>query len=116
MAVCLALALLFSYLAATLVKMYLDVPRPCHLSDSCPDSPSFPSRHTTMAFAAAGVLVPALASKWQKLSVAALPFLVGFWRISIGVHTIYDVVAGAAIGALIGYSLWLAFRKPRLRL
>ncbi len=65
-----------------------------------PGSPSFPSGHAMTAFAAAGavaVLAPRL--RWPVLALAAL---IGFSRVYLGVHFWLDVLAGAALGLVVG--------------
>jgi undecaprenyl-diphosphatase len=72
--------------------------------------PSFPSEHSTAAFAmAAGIGVYR-----QRLGVAllALAALVAFSRVYVGVHYPADVAAGAAIGIII--ALALRFARPAL--
>src|SRR6185369_3346019 len=82
--------------------------RPCALEPHCwatllpPDQFSFPSGHTITAFAATvslGVFYPALLPGlcFCAASVAAS-------RILLGMHFLSDVVAGAAIGAGLGYA------------
>ena len=61
---------------------------------------SFPSNHAVMAFCA----VPILSKEFPKLKYLwiTLAVLVGFSRIYFGFHFLSDVIAGAAIGYLIG--------------
>lgn len=87
--------------------------RPCHIEPHCwatllpPDQFSFPSGHTITAFAMAvsiGAFYPALSP--LLFFVAAS---IGISRIVLGMHFLSDVLAGAAIGSLLGYlasSLW----------
>jgi undecaprenyl-diphosphatase len=65
-----------------------------------PHDPSFPSGHTTVAFACATVLsyfAPKLAPVLFLLALA-----IGFSRIYVGVHYPLDVLGGAALGVLVG--------------
>ena len=82
--------------------------RPCALEPHCwatllpPDQFSFPSGHTITAFAVTvslSLFYPELAAGllFCALSVAAS-------RILLGMHFLSDVVAGAAIGSLLGYA------------
>lgn len=77
-----------------------------------PGSPSFPSGHTSTAFAAAVVVAslhPRL--RWPVLVLAGL---VGLSRVYLGVHFTLDVVAGAALGLSVGLlATWVARRARR---
>ncbi len=101
-----------------LVKQAVDRARP-PLSDAAvqavgplPSSPSFPSGHAATAFAAAvalAVLVPRL-----RVPALALATVVAVSRVYLGVHFWLDVLAGAALGALIGLAVATAVRAfPR---
>ena len=88
--------------------------RPCAIEPHCwstllpPDQFSFPSGHTITAFAVSvslGAFYPALLA--GLLFVAAS---VAVSRILLGMHFLSDVVAGAAIGSILGYSAILFFR------
>jgi undecaprenyl-diphosphatase len=81
--------------------------RPCAIAPHCwvtllpPDQFSFPSGHTITAFAVAvslGISYPALA-----VGLFFCAFSVALSRIILGMHFLSDVVAGAAIGAALGY-------------
>lgn len=82
--------------------------RPCALEPHCwatllpPDQFSFPSGHTITAFAVAislGAFYPALLASllFCAISIAAS-------RILLGMHFLTDVIAGAGIGGLLGYT------------
>ena len=81
---------------------------------STPHSGSFPSGHTTIAFACATVLAgiaPKLAVPCFVLAAA-----IGFSRIYVGVHYPLDVIGGAALGLAVATALrLLAEALPRLR-
>ena len=66
------------------------------------NSSSFPSGHTTTAFAIATVLVLALKNaKWQ-LVILIIALGVGYSRIYLGQHFLGDVLAGIFIGTVSG--------------
>ena len=74
-----------------------------------PGTPSFPSGHALTAFAAAGavaVLAPRL--RWPVLALAAV---IAFSRVYLGVHFWLDVLAGAALGLLVGLGVAWPLRK-----
>ena len=80
-----------------------------------PHSPSFPSGHATSSFACATVLsalAPRLAPAFVLLAAA-----VAYSRLYVGVHWPLDVVAGSALGVLVGTVLLspLARRARRER-
>jgi undecaprenyl-diphosphatase len=81
-----------------------------------PRSGSFPSGHTTIAFACATVLAAAVPRAAPLLYLLALA--IGFSRVYVGVHWPLDVVAGAAIGIatallLLAGARRLSARRPR---
>jgi undecaprenyl-diphosphatase len=65
------------------------------------DGFGFPSGHSTVAFALATVVTPALPRRWR-----ALPFVlataVALARPYVGAHLPLDLVGGAALGVLVG--------------
>jgi len=74
-----------------------------------PHTPSFPSGHALVAFAAATVLAAAVPRLRWPLYVAAA--LVAFSRVYVGVHYPGDVAAGAVLGVALGFALE-AVRRP----
>jgi undecaprenyl-diphosphatase len=88
--------------------------RPCALEPHCwatllpPDQFSFPSGHTITAFAvtmAMGAYYPAMLPGLFFCAVS-----VALSRILLGMHFLSDVIAGAGIGAILGYAAAAAFR------
>lgn len=70
------------------------------------DYTSFPSGHTTTAFALASVLAQGYKDKlWIGLTAYTVASLVGVSRIYDGKHWATDVLAGAALGTFIGTTL-----------
>lgn len=74
---------------------------------------SFPSGHATQAFAVASVIAAHYEPLWVKTTAYGVASLVGYSRMYHNAHFASDVLAGAAIGSLVGTSL-VAFNE-RLR-
>lgn len=90
-------------------KTYFDAPRPpalvevSHIVGRAEYERSFPSGHTTTAFAFAGV-VWLMAKSWStKAIVLTLAFMVALSRIAVGAHWSEDVAFGAILGWLCAY-------------
>jgi undecaprenyl-diphosphatase len=102
----------FSSLISLVLKYVIDRPRPFVAYEfleklSAGGSPSFPSGHTTEAFAFA-IALCFVYSKWYTIIPSLLwATLVGYSRMSLGVHYPSDVLAGAIIGIA---SAYLCFR------
>jgi len=81
--------------------------RPCALEPHCwstllpPDQFSFPSGHTITAFAIAVPVVAQFPGTAAGLWFCACSIAAS--RVLLGMHFLSDVVAGAAIGSLMGY-------------
>jgi len=76
-----------------------------------PTDPSFPSTHAIVAFACAVSI--ALAVPRLAVPVLVLAAAIAYSRVYLGVHYPLDVIAGAALGALIAIALRLLARGPR---
>ena len=108
-------SLLFGYLVCNLtMKPLFERLRPCDLVDgmsliACPPDFSFPSGHTTSAFAAA----TALAIFYPRLGIPALLFaaLMAFSRLYLFVHFPSDIAAGAIIGSLCAWAACLLVKR-----
>lgn len=95
--------------------------RPCDVNTAVqlliprPDDFSFPSGHTGASFAAASALYFS-GSKLRFLALI-LAVLIGFSRLYLYVHYPTDVLAGAALGTLLGWTgcalIRLAARRVR---
>ncbi len=91
------------------MKYVFNVPRPFPTIDN---SPGFPSSHASITASEARVL------KFNKTFFAlglAFTAFVSFGRVYTGFHTWQDVIAGAALGYLIGEALTRAARKIKVR-
>ena len=87
--------------------------RPCDIEPHCwsailpPDKYSFPSGHSITAFAIAisiGLFYPEL-----QISLLAAALLIASSRIVLGMHFLSDVLAGSAIGVLLGFTSFHVF-------
>ena len=74
---------------------------------------SFPSGHTTQAFAVASVIASHYDETWVFYSSYTVASLVGVARIYHDAHFASDVVAGALIGTLVGKSV--AYHNQSMR-
>jgi len=87
------------FLLGTGVKYLAHEIRPCSTILSkvqCPSDYSFPSSHVVLAFALAAAL-------WKKPNgwiYTIFAVFVAFTRVYLGVHTLFDVFGGMAIGIL----------------
>jgi undecaprenyl-diphosphatase len=87
--------------------------RPCHVEPHCwatllpPDQFSFPSGHTMTAFAVSIALSQFYPSLVFPLMFFAVSIAIS--RILLGMHFLSDVVAGAVLGAGLGYLATLIF-------
>lgn len=99
------------------VKPLLTRPRPwVAMEDFVPlvtssDPHSFPSGHTTAAFAFGVALFFTLPQKWAKAAALTAAALMGLSRLYVGVHFPTDVLAGMVIGTCCGLlARWLVLR------
>lgn len=74
------------------------------------DPNSFPSGHTTAAFAFGFALWRTAPREWMKWAALAAAILMGFSRLYVGVHYPSDVLAGVLIGWV---SAWIAYRLQK---
>ena len=75
---------------------------------------SFPSGHTTQAFAIASVIASHYESRWVKGTAYGLAALVAWARVENNAHYASDVIAGAVIGTLIGRAVVRFNREQRI--
>ena len=115
-----AISLVLADLASSGIKEAVDRPRPPRADPAfdaavaVPTSPSFPSGHATTTFPCAvaiALLVPRL-----RVPALLVAVTVGFARVYLGVHYTLDVLAGAALGSVIGVAVAVLVRRAlRLR-
>lgn len=125
----LLLVFLFSGLIAQLLKRLFRAPRPkALLNEAFYDHfisgvthsgfTSFPSGHTTTAFAVAAMLAFSCRGKTTGIFAFWIAMLVGYSRVYLGQHFVEDVLAGMVIGilsaVLIHHSCHSYLRKIKL--
>lgn len=105
-----------------IIKSFFDAPRPAlflkgmnysHFVEGVTlhNYNSFPSGHTTSAFALAVILAISVKNKWYGLIFLVLAALVGYSRIYLSQHFLEDVFAGSLIGVLSGVVMYLFLGK-----
>jgi undecaprenyl-diphosphatase len=109
-------------LAANYLKHAIERPRPCHVLENvnllvgCGGGYALPSAHAANSFGQAFLWSLAVRQvTWQLYAFAAL---VAISRVFVGVHYLFDILAGAAVGALAGwilYRLFLVFEQRVIR-
>ena len=78
------------------------------------DADAFPSNHATQAFAVASVIAAHYDDRrWVKWAAYGLATGVGVARVYHGAHWTSDVIAGAAIGSLVGHTVVRTNRAER---
>lgn len=75
------------------------------------DPNSFPSGHTSAAFAFALGSLRELPRRWMKVCVVVLAVLMGLSRLYVGVHYPSDVLMGFVVGDLAGLCGWLVSER-----
>lgn len=100
----------YSSAVTTTLKYTIREPRP----GTSTDRNSFPSGHSTMAFAFAGYVYEEHGWKWGVPSLALASF-VGISRINDNRHYIHDVLAGMTIGMMYGVGVSIVDKEKRAR-
>ncbi|MBL4799634.1 MAG: phosphatase PAP2 family protein [Oleispira sp.] len=77
---------------------------------------SFPSGHTTTAFAMAGFVLLTYQNLALRSTALVLAILAGFARISVGAHWPEDVFSGAALGLILAFIGAYLSQQPFKRL
>lgn len=92
----LVLCMLLLYLSVTFLKFFFHEPRPCngYLKESCPEDYTFPSGHSSVAFAFAYFSIGTAAFPFYYASA----FIIALSRIYLGVHVLNDIIGGAVMG------------------
>jgi undecaprenyl-diphosphatase len=107
---------LAAYVLAKVLKALVGRGRPdalldgVHLVDTV-TGPGLPSGHAAVAAALVHVTLPHLRSAWRWAAGGCL-VLVCLARLAVGAHLPLDVVAGAALGIVLGATARRAVRRP----
>lgn len=108
-----ALALIFSLLFTNvLIKNLVARTRPWLILEGLiplvteRDPNSFPSGHTSAAFAAATAFFHTLPRRWAGVTAVVMAAVMGLSRLYVGVHFPSDVLCGALVGFLCGELAW----------
>ena len=120
--VCMLAAMALGYLIGDIgIKHLVARPRPflvntdVDLYINAPTSHSFPSGHSTAAFAAVTSLFGMLKEKrWIAYSALGLAILIVFSRLYNYVHYPSDVLCGILLGVICGLVMALIFKKTKL--
>ena len=96
------IALFLAVILSVGAKQFYGLDRPCAGEDWCPDSYGFPSIHSTIASV---FLVASLGSPWIFLFIPASA-LVAYSRVLLGVHSVPQVMAGLAMGAVAYFAVY----------
>jgi membrane-associated phospholipid phosphatase len=110
-------AALLSSGITTALKYSIGRTRPTHGGDSDQFRPfggatSFPSGHTTLAFAVATVVADATTDSWSDVALYGAATMTAFARVNDDRHWTSDVLAGALVGHL--SARWLDRRSTSL--
>ncbi len=108
------LSLLVALALVLLFKGVSQIPRPCGPENPyCPGDSSLPSGHAAAAFAAFTPIALFKGRRWAPL--LAVPALVAYSRLALGVHTTLDVLTGSALGLVVALASWLAVSRQEKR-
>jgi undecaprenyl-diphosphatase len=113
---------------SVLIKNSVDRLRPCHepalqglvhlVKGKCGGAYGFVSSHAANSFNVALLSLMFINRKWYSVSIVIWASLISYSRIYLGVHYPADVLFGALIGSLIGWSIYRfyeAFDKKVLK-
>ncbi len=101
-------------LSSAVLKPLIARPRPCweldvHLLVGCGSGFSLPSSHAANLFAQAWLYKTIRPSSAKYL--VPLAIVVALSRVFVGVHYPFDILAGAALGTVIGYVVGILFLR-----
>ena len=116
------LALLFGFLITNLtLKPLVSRPRPWldveGLINLVGESAyrSFPSGHSTSAFAFGFALLFGAPKRWMKWAAIIVAVLMGLSRLYVGVHYPTDILGGVLVGLLAGWLAWQIAKRIKVK-
>ncbi len=110
-------------ISSELIKKNVQRVRPCNdpamveivqlRIDSCGSGYSFTSSHAANHFAVAIFLLPFLSplARWIRPALLVWAGIIAFSQVYVGVHYPGDVLGGAMIGAMVGWSVGVLLQK-----
>lgn len=114
------LAVVLADQTSVLIKNSFDRPRPCYesslqglvrlVSASCGGAYGFVSSHASNSFNVALLSLMFLKKRWFTAGILLWASIVSYSRIYLGVHYPGDVLCGAMLGALIGWSVYKLYQ------
>jgi undecaprenyl-diphosphatase len=110
------LAATFSDQTSVLIKNIVQRLRPCYepvlqglvhtVNGECGGRYSFVSSHATNSFDVALLSLLFIKRRWFTISIVIWASVIGYSRIYLGVHYPGDVIFGALLGSIIGWSVY----------
>ena len=106
---------------ALIIKYSFDRLRPCHepslqglvhmVKGECGGKFGFVSSHAANSFNVALLSLMFIKKRWYSVSIIFWAAIVSYSRIYLGVHYPGDVLSGAILGALIGWSVYMMYKR-----
>ncbi len=93
------------------IKCYRPVDKDADIYDIAAQGFSFPSGHSTNSVSTYSALAYKKKNKWLTLIAVCAPLLIGFSRVSVGVHYPTDVLGGWLLGGLSAVITAVLFNK-----
>lgn len=103
-------AAIFAFQLSHVLKLWLQVPRPCVGEIGCPSTYSLPSNHASVIFAFAVVTAINIRKRLVWLVCVALAVLVSISRVALGYHTPLDIMIGSLIGIFCGFIIQKTYK------
>jgi undecaprenyl-diphosphatase len=120
------LAVVLADRTSAIIKNAVDRPRPCHESSiqglvhmvngMCGGMYGFVSSHAANSFNVALLSLMFIKRRWFSVSILIWASAVSYSRIYLGVHYPGDVLCGAILGALIGWSVYKCYEATDKRI